>query len=223
MGANTDWFDEITRIGFQQDHAVSLSGGGSHHNYRGSLSYMQREGIARDNSMNRYNARFQFSQRALEDRLKVSITGVATVTDNAPTNATNFLLAYNMIPVRPVKLEDGSWFDTREYDQGNPVRNQKENTHKNRINNFYGTADVGYTIIDGLEAKVLLAKSRNTEDESKYNSIESQAGYNDGGKAERWSRLRDKDLMEWTANYSAEFNKHKINAFDRLLLGRREL
>ena len=212
MGANTDWFDEITRIGFQQDHAVSLSGGGSHHNYRGSLSYMQREGIARDNSMNRYNARFQFSQRALEDRLKVSITGVATVTDNAPTNATNFLLAYNMIPVRPVKLEDGSWFDTREYDQGNPVRNQKENTHKNRINNFYGTADVGYTIIDGLEAKVLLAKSRNTEDESKYNSIESQAGYNDGGKAERWSRLRDKDLMEWTANYSAEFNKHKINA-----------
>ena len=114
---------------------------------------MQREGIARDNSMNRYNARFQFSQRALEDRLKVSITGVATVTDNAPTNATNFLLAYNMIPVRPIKLEDGSWFDTREYDQGNPVRNQKENTHKNRINNFYGTADVGYTIIDGLEAK----------------------------------------------------------------------
>lgn len=212
MGANTDWFDEITRIGFQQDHAVSLSGGGSHHNYRGSLSYMQREGIARDNSMNRYNARFQFSQRALEDRLKVSITGVATVTDNAPTNTTNFLLAYNMIPVRPVKLEDGSWFDTREYDQGNPVRNQKENTHKNRINNFYGTADVGYTIIDGLEAKVLLAKSRNTEDESKYSSIESQAGYNDGGKAERWSRLRDKDLMEWTANYSAEFNKHKINA-----------
>ncbi len=39
-----------------------------------------------------------------------------------------------------------------------------------------------------------------------------KAGYNDGGKAERWSRLRDKDLMEWTANYSAEFNKHKINA-----------
>ncbi len=106
---------------------------------------------------------------------------MATVTDNAPTNTTNFLLAYNMIPVRPVKLEDGSWFDTREYDQkGNPVRNQKENTHKNRINNFYGTADVGYTIIDGLEAKVLLAKSRNTEDESKYSSIESQS------RLQRW-------------------------------------
>lgn len=211
-GANTDWFDEITRLGFQQDHNVSLSGGGSHHNYRGSLSYMQREGIARDNSLTRYNARFQFSQRALEDRLKVNMTGVATITNNEPTNSTNFLLAYNMIPVRPVKLDDGSWFDTREYDQGNPVRNQDENKHLNRINNFYGTADISYSLWEGLDVKALLAKSRQTEDESIYNSIESQAGYNDGGNAERTGRLKDKDLMEWTATYSAQFHKHKINA-----------
>lgn len=212
MGADTDWFDEITRLGFQQDHNVSLSGGGAHHNYRGSLAYMQREGIARDNSLERYNARFQFSQRALDDRLKIGLTGVASITNNNPTNTRNFLLAYNMIPVRPVKLEDGSWFDTREYDQGNPVRNQEENTWTNRINNFYGTADVSYTIIEGLEAKVLLAKNRKTENENKYSSIGSEAGYNDGGKAERWGRLYDKDLMEWNATYSGEFNKHKINA-----------
>lgn len=212
LGANTDWFDEITRLAFQQDHSVSLSGGGSHHNYRGSLSYMKRDGIARDNSVDRYNARFQFSQRALDDKLKVSITGVATITDNKPANTTNFLLAYNMIPVRPVKNADGSWFETREYDQGNPVRNQEENSHVNKINNFYGTADIGYTIIDGLEVKALLTKSRNTEEESQYNSIGSQAGYKDGGVAAKWGRVTDKSLMEWTANYSKEFKKHKINA-----------
>lgn len=212
MGANTDWFKEITRIGFQQDHNVSLAGGGSSHNYRGSLSYMHRDGIARDNSLTRYNARFQFSQRALDDRLKINLTGVATITDNAPTNGTNFLLAYNMIPVRPVKLSDGSWFDTREYDQGNPVRNQDENKHVNRINNFYGTADISYSIIDNLDVKVLLAKSRNSEDETQYNSMESQAGYNNGGYAKRAGILLDKDLMEWTANYSAQIDKHKINA-----------
>lgn len=212
MGANTDWFKEITRIGLQQDHNVSLSGGGSSHNYRGSLSYMHRDGIARDNSMTRYNARFQFSQRALNDRLKVNLTGVATITDNAPTNGTNFLLAYNMIPVRPVKLPDGSWFDTREYDQGNPVRNQDENKHVFRINNFYGTADISYSIIDNLDVKVLLAKSRNSQDETEYRSIESQAGYNDGGYAKRAGTLLDKDLMEWNANYSVQLDKHKINA-----------
>ena len=211
-GANTDWFDEITRLGLQQDHSVSLSGGGSHHNYRGSLSYMQREGIARDNSMTRYNARFQFSQRALEDRLKIDLTGVATITNNDLPYNRNFLLAYNMLPVLPVHQEDGSWFESRDYDQGNPVRNQDENTAKNRINNFYGTASVGYTIIDGLEVKAFLSKSRNSEDESRYNSIESEAGYKDGGKAERKGRIKDRDLMEWTANYNKELGKHKINA-----------
>ncbi len=212
LGANVDWFNEITQLGIQQDHNVSLSGGGSNHNYRGSLSYMKREGITRDNSLTRYNARFQFSQRALDDRLKVNITGVATLSDNAPTNVTNFLLAYNMIPVRPVKLENGNWFETREYDQGNPVRNQDENKHVNRINNFYGTADISYTLLAGLDVKTLLAKSRNTEDESAYYSIESQSGYNDGGRAERSGRLGNKDLMEWTLNYAAEFNRNKVNA-----------
>lgn len=212
MGANTDWFKEITRTGLQQDHSVSLSGGGSSHNYRGSLSYMHRDGIARDNYLTRYNARFQFSQRALDDRLKVNLTGVATITDNAPTYSENFVLAYNMIPVRPVKLPDGSWFETREYDQGNPVRNQQENTHKNRINNYYGTADVSYSIIDNLEVKALLAKSRNSEDETEYRSIESNYGYKSGGYAKRAGRLLDKDLMEWTANYATQIDKHKINA-----------
>lgn len=212
MGANTDWFDEITRVALQQDHSVSLSGGGSHHNYRGSLSYMKREGIARDNSLERYNTRLQFSQRALDDRLKVSITGVATITNNKPANTTNFLLAYNMIPVRPVKNEDGSWYDTREYDQGNPVRNQDENSHVNKISNIYGTADISYTIIDGLEVKAMLTKSRNEENESQYNSIGSQAGYNDGGLAAKWGRVTDKDLMELTTTYTKEFKKHKINA-----------
>ena len=211
-GANTDWFDEITRIGFQQDHSVSLSGGGAHHNYRGSVSYMKRDGIARDNAMERYNARFSFTQRALNDRLKINLSGVATVTNNDVANAANFLLAYNMIPVYPVKNEDGTWFDTREYDQGNPVRNQDENTHTNKINNFYGAADITYSIIPGLDIRALLAKNRITENESSYASIESQAGYNDGGRAERWSRLRDKDIMEWNATYNKEINDHKINA-----------
>ena len=51
LGANTDWFDEITRTGLQQDHNVSLSGGGTNHNYRGSVSYMHRDGVVRDNDM----------------------------------------------------------------------------------------------------------------------------------------------------------------------------
>lgn len=62
-GADTDWFDEMTRTGVSQNHSVSMSGGGSKSNYRASFSYLDRNGIMRDNAMERYSFRFQFSQR----------------------------------------------------------------------------------------------------------------------------------------------------------------
>ncbi|MDR2947678.1 MAG: TonB-dependent receptor [Prevotella sp.] len=212
LGANTDWFDEITRTGFQQEHNVSLSGGGTGHTYRGSVSYMQRDGLARDNTMKRYNVRLQFTQWALNNKLKIDLTGVTTLTDNAPTNGRNFVLAYNMIPVRLVRLENGDWFDTREYDQGNPVRNQDENTYMNKINNFYGTGNLTFSPIEGLDLKAMFSKIRNNEDYSEYRSIGSEAGYSDGGYGQRTGRITDKELTEWTANYSTQIQKHKINA-----------
>jgi len=38
-GASTDWFDEISRTGFSQNHALSLAGGTSTSNYRASFNY----------------------------------------------------------------------------------------------------------------------------------------------------------------------------------------
>jgi len=211
-GANTDWFDEITRTGIQQDHNISLSGGGTNHNYRGSLTYRKREGIARDNSQERYNARFQFTQWALDNKLQVGLTGVATITDNSPAYTRNFLLAYNMIPVSPVKNPDGTWFENREYDQGNPVENQLENTHKNKVNNYYGTLNISYKPIKELELKGLLSKSRNMRDYTEYDSRNSEAGYSNGGFGQRSSAVSDMQLMEWTANYTKTFSGHKIDA-----------
>ena len=211
-GANTDWFNEITRTGIQQNHNISLSGGGTNHTYRGSLTYIKREGIARDNSMERFNSRFQFTQWALDNKLQVGLTGVATVTNSSPANTRNFLLAYNMIPVSPVKNEDGTWFENREYDQGNPVENQQDNTHENKINNYYGTLNLSYKPINGLEIKGLLSKSRSSKNYKEYDSRNSEAGYSNGGFAQQMSSVNDMNLMEWTANYNAKFKGHKIDA-----------
>lgn len=212
MGANTDWFDEITRTAIQQDHNLSLSGGGSNHNYRGSVTYMQRDGIARDNYMNRYNIRLQFTQYALNNRLKFDLTSVTTVSDYQPSYTRNFLLAYNMLPVVPVKNEDGLWYEKRDYDKGNPVRNQQENVREYKTNNTYLTGSVNLTVMDGLDTKVLLTKARDSEDYSEYNSIGSEAGYSSGGSAVRSESLADKSLLEWTANYTKQIKDHKISA-----------
>jgi iron complex outermembrane receptor protein len=214
-GANTDWFDEITRSGTSQNHSLSLSGGGSGNNYRASFNYQKREGVMRDNDMDRYNFRFQLQQRAINDRLRIGLTGSATMRDFNRPNRYNFVLAYNMLPVYPVKLDEGEWFDTREYDQGNPVRNQQLNQDHWKNIHYYGSGDILFNLTEELDIKALLYKERRTEERNQYNHSESQAGRNDGGYALRENRMWDKNLMEWMLDYNTEFGttgQHRFNA-----------
>ncbi|MDD4486847.1 MAG: TonB-dependent receptor [Proteiniphilum sp.] len=214
-GANTDWFDEITRSGTSQNHSLSLSGGGSGNNYRASFNYQKREGVMRDNDMDRYNFRFQLQQRAINDRLRIGLTGSATMRDFNRPNRYNFVLAYNMLPVYPVKLDEGEWFDTREYDQGNPVRNQQLNQDHWKNIHYYGSGDILFNLTKELDIKALLYKERRTEERNQYNHSESQAGRNDGGYALRENRMWDKNLMEWMLDYNTEFGttgQHRFNA-----------
>ena len=211
-GANTDWFDVISRTGISQNHALSLSGGTSKSNYRASVTYLKNDGVIRDNSSERLNFRFQFQQRAINDRLRIGLTGAGTMMNFTPTYGYNFVLAYNMLPVWPVYNADGTWHEEVGYDQGNPLHNIEANTRENKGVRFYGTGDLQFTITDGLNIKAMLYKSRNQMEYSQYYDSTTDAGRDDGGYAYRSSNTRDKELMEWTLDYDKTFNEiHKVN------------
>lgn len=215
--ADTDWFDEMLRTGISQQHALSMSGGTSKSNYRASYTYMDRNGVARDNYMTRHSFRFQFQQRAINDRLRIGLTGSATLTEMRMPFADDYILAYNMPPVYPVYNEDGSYFTAanQNYDQGNPVQNQDLNYKKSSNNYFYGSGDVQFTIMDGLTTKVQLYKSRFNSDYSEWQDPSTSRGYDNNGLAIRRNRLWDRNLLEWTANYNKAFGseeQHKIDA-----------
>ena len=212
-GAETDWFDVISRTGISQNHSLSLSGGTSKSNYRASVTYLQNEGVIRDNSMERLNFRFQFQQRAINDRLRIGLTGAGTMMNYNPTYGYNFVLAYNMLPVWPVYNADGTWHEEFGYDQGNPLHNIEANTRENKGQRFYGTGDLQFTIVDGLNIKAMLYKSRHQNEYSQYYAADTDAGRDDGGYAYRSANTRDKELMEWTLDYDKTFNEiHKVNA-----------
>lgn len=215
--ADTDWFDAMMRTGISQNHSLSLSGGTSKSNYRASYTYMDRNGIARDNWMKRHSFRFQFQQRALNDKLRIGLTGSTTLTDMQMPFADDYILAYNMPPVYPVYNEDGSYFTgaNKDYDQGNPVQNQDQNYKKSSNIYFYGQGDIQYTIIDGLTAKVNLYKSRFSNDYSEWQDPQNSRGDDNNGLAIRQNRTWNRELMEWTANYNKAFGneeQHKIDA-----------
>jgi len=213
LGADTDWFGEILRTGVIQNHSLSFSGGGDDHSYMASATYLDEKGVVKGNSMNRFNFRFSFNQSALNNKLQLSFTGNAVIGDNSPTDNQNFVLAYNMIPVVPVKLANGQWHDNTDYDQGNPVRNIELNKRDNKENKLYANVKADLEIIKGLNYTISGFRERNTNDWGLYNNSTTQAGRNSLGYAQRQSKLWDRSLFETTLRYKKSFNNiHNITA-----------
>ena len=210
-GGNTDWFDEIMRTGITQNHSLSLSGSTKSSNYRASISYLNQEGVVKDNVMERYNARMSFNQKALNDKLDLTFTGVMTQRNYSPTDTRNFVLAYNMIPVYPVKNSDGTWYDNQEYDQGNPVRNIEYNKQENKNSLYFGNIKADLDIFEGLKASLNVLKQRETNDYSQYYDSQTERGRNDIGYAQRNSWTSDKKLLETTLNYKKVIENHNMN------------
>lgn len=180
-GGNTNWFDEIMRTGITQNHNLSMSGNNKSSNYRASISYLNQEGVVNDNAIEGYNARLSFNQKALNDKLDLTFTTVMTQRNYSEADTRNFVLAYNMLPVYPVKNEDGSWYDNREYDQGNPVRNQEYNKQENKNSLYFGNIKADLDLAKGLKFGLNVLKQRETNDYGQYLDSQTERGRNDIG------------------------------------------
>ncbi len=213
LGANTDWFGEIMRTGVTQNHNLSLSGGAENHNYSASVAYMDQQGVVKGNDRQRTNSRFSFSQRAINNKLMLSFTGNAIMEENHPTDPRSFILAYNTIPVKPVKLDNGDWYESRDFDQGNPVHNIELNTRKNQYQDFYGNFRADFEVIKGLKLSASAFQQRKANDWTLYNNSNTEAGFTALGYAERKTKVWMRSLYEYTANYNTTINGvHHIGA-----------
>jgi len=210
-GGNTDWFGEIMRTGVTKSHSLSLSGAGKSNNYRASITYLDRQGVVKDNYLKQYNARFSFNQKALQDRLNIAFNGAITQRDYQESDSRNFVLAYNMIPAYPVKNEDGTWFDSQEYDQGNPVRNLTYNSQPHKNSLYFGNIKADLDIANGLVAGINVLKQRESDDFGQYYNSTTERGRNDLGYAKREAFTRDKQLLEATINYKKIIGSHSLN------------
>lgn len=209
--ADTNWFDEILRTGFSQNHSLSLSGGGSANNYRASVNYRNMEGIMKDNTFENFNFRFQFSQRAIDNKLRIGLTGVANIRNISPSDKSNSMLASNFLPVYPVYNSDGSWFDLTEWNQGNPLRQIEMNERNIKNVDFYGNGDIEFSFTEDLIGKLTLYTQRKSFDYSRYDHSETYNGRDPKGFAQRDARTMDKNLLESTLTYNTIFNNaHKV-------------
>jgi iron complex outermembrane receptor protein len=210
-GANTSWFDEIMRTGISQNHDLSISGAGTNNSYRVSVSYLDQEGVVMDNYQKRLNTRFSVNQKALKDRLDLTMSGGLNQRDYQATQTYNFVLAYNVVPTIPVKNDDGTWWDSDEYDQGNPVRQMTYNKFPRKTGLLYVNGKATLKITNGLSAGINFYKERNSYDAGDYTDSRTRTGRASNGLASRSNSTSDKNLLETTLNYARKFGRHDVN------------
>jgi TonB-linked SusC/RagA family outer membrane protein len=122
--AGTDWYDEMTRVAPVTRHSLGLSGGNERSHYYMGLGYYNQQGIAINQYLKRYTARFnsEFKPASIVrigENLQVTYRDNPQIGDPQSENQLN--MAYRMNPIIPVHDEYGGWAGTSAPGLNNPA------------------------------------------------------------------------------------------------------
>lgn len=95
----TDWFDEIFRTGFTQQHNISASGSTDRVNYYTSIGYMGQEGTIKKTDYSRINARANLDIKVAKN-LTFGVTMGGTKTHREAPGSATFNKQFEINPVR---------------------------------------------------------------------------------------------------------------------------
>ena len=159
FGGSTDWMDEITRNNaLSHVHNLSLSGGSGQTTYRASVNYRDVEGIAITTGFKQLNARLNVEQKALNDKLKLSLMAGQTTRNSDIGWNRAFREAANYNPTAPVKSDDSAYLQYDGYFQNtsvnehyNPVAMLRQNSNNIKLQRLNLNVQAEYELIKDLK------------------------------------------------------------------------
>jgi TonB-linked SusC/RagA family outer membrane protein len=159
-GGNTDWQRALAQTGVSTSQYVSISGGSNGFSYRGSVNYIDQQGVVINSGRKQLGLHFVAQQKALDDKLVMQFSILNTNTTRKLTDYNIFYEAYSSPPVYPVKNPDGSYFTYSDFALQNPVQQQAEETQNVTENFTILSATADYEIIPGLKVGVVGSTSQ---------------------------------------------------------------
>jgi TonB-linked SusC/RagA family outer membrane protein len=134
-GGNTDWYDEILKRGFFQNHNLSLSGGSDKINYFLSAGYLTDEGIIRTNNFKRFTLRNNNDYKITKN-FKVSTLLSYSRSDVRNVDLGAFNVAYRAAPY-VLATQNGKYGNTSLANNvGNPILDQDKNNNSGQGDRF---------------------------------------------------------------------------------------
>jgi len=209
QGGNTDWQKAITRTGYTQSHNIAISGGTGGFNYRGSVSYIDQQGIVLNSGKSGLGLRFNAQQKALHDKLVINIGIVNTAYNRKYTDYSNFAYVFFNPPSYPV-YKNGGYYYFSDFSEANPVAhlNQEVNTGKETLTQLFGSVD--YSLTKGLKVGV----TGSTSDFNKQTQYYAPAFpvENTFTQANVFAFNVDSKKGDFHINYNNQWGKHSLGA-----------
>ncbi|MEQ9049686.1 MAG: TonB-dependent receptor [Marinoscillum sp.] len=222
FGSDTDWMDEVTQLGQAQVHNLSLSGGTGQTSYRISMNYRDTEGIGVGTGFSQLNGRVNITQRALNDRAKITV-GVSSTTKEANYGfAESFRYAVVANPTMPVNIAangggltaQGGYAQRDIFDFFNPVAIAEQNVNEGVDHRILASVKAEYDfsdLVDGLSASVFYSRQEENDLRGEYYSKSSKfRGAGRNGFARKSNERRTNQLFESTVNYNKDVSDLNI-------------
>ena len=219
-GADTDWWDEITRpVSYSLNQYLSIDSSGKNGYFGLSVNYKKGNGLDIVSGREEYGARFVGEQRVLNNRLQFNSSLSARKVHEDWGNDGLFDTALTMNPTIPVKNPDGSYYQPNSpTDIHNPVNDLRENVSQGDRIYILGNADVKLNILQteqhNLNTSLSYALQYNDLKDNFYTPTTSSESFWNGydGRArinyQKWWTNR----LEWLVNYTMTLNEHQLKA-----------
>ncbi|GAB2644064.1 TonB-dependent receptor [Emticicia sediminis] len=217
---STDWYGQIMRNAFMQNHNLSISGGSEKSKNYLSLGYMADEGIVIKNNFKRFTARLN-NDFVLHEKLKTGIsTSYANSRDQNVNLGTAYNNAYRAAPIIEA-VQDGKYGNTSLYQNvGNAVLDINNNDDYAVINRLQSSAYLEFNPIKSLTFRSSIGGDLNFKNSRVYNyqfnndqTTFLTAGGNQRNPNSNLSSTTE-NFFRWvwdnTVSYNKQFGQHTV-------------
>ncbi len=211
LGNNTDFQDEITRLGLVQNHHIAFGGGSETSSYRASLGFVEREGVIRNTNSRNFTTKLNITQHAFNDLLVFDLGIFGSLLKNAYLNDVQkmFYSAATFNPTFPnhKNMETGSWDQITNASQiTNPlawleVKDDDSNAHINTH------LKLVFNLSKHLMFTAFGSYTYNVIDNAQYLPTSVWAH----GQAYRGERKTESLLGDFMLAYKKDFGLHQLN------------
>ncbi|PID93196.1 MAG: hypothetical protein CSA95_08605 [Bacteroidetes bacterium] len=217
-GANTDWQDEIYRMGSTLENSLAFSGGTKNSFYRASVSNTDWTGVMKGTDKARTTAKMNITHKGIDDRLtlngNIAIAFEKNDYESYDGNDKDDIIfqALTRNPTDPVFDSNGEYDHTqRVFNYENPVAVIDMITNIRDAKRYLGSMKADFKFFEGFTGTTLVSYIRNDE-EFTYFRPKGVYASADNGWGSRSYRNHTERQMETYFTYVRSINdKHNLN------------